>query len=117
SRLNSSTMHRLRCGFLFLTLVACHPPLLSAYDNIQLKQTLLSPVTGQAFSPYAVAVDHSGRYWVTDSENNRLVVYSSAGVFLERDGQPGSAPAELSHPHGIAADSEGLIYLADTGND
>src|SRR5258705_13613009 len=94
---------------LSVSLLLLFPAWLHAYDNLQLKQTLLPPSTTQSFVPAGVVVDRTGRVWVTDSQNNVIVVYSSAGVFMEQVGHSGAGPGEFSQPHGIATDPEGLI--------
>lgn len=96
------------------TLLAAVP--LQAYDNIQFKQSLTSPSTAQSFIPGGVAVDRSGRIWVSDPQNNNVVVFSSAGEREAIIGKNGQAPGEFSQPHGIAVDADGLVYVADTGN-
>src|SRR3981081_2601537 len=64
-------------AILFLAMLASAP--IPAYDNIQLAFTLLPPTTSHSFVPQGVAVDRTGRIWVTDVQNNCVVVYSSAG--------------------------------------
>ena len=89
---------------------------LHAYDNIQLKLTLTAPSTSQTFSPTGVVVDRTGKIWVTDPPSNSIVVFSSAGEFVQQIGHAGTGLGEFSGPHGIATDLEGTIYIADTGN-
>ena len=73
--------------------------------------------------PSDVLVDRSGNIWVVDGHrngNNRLVKFSSDGQFLlQRGGCVADAsrePGMFRDPHGIAMDSQGLIYVADRGN-
>jgi tripartite motif-containing protein 71 len=111
-----------RCLFVACCLLAT--PLLHAYDNIQLKLTLTAPTTAQPFNPSGIAIDKIGRIWVTDPPSNSVVVFSSAGQFVQQLGKAGGSkgtvagtgPGEFSEPHGIASDLEGLVYVADTGN-
>jgi sugar lactone lactonase YvrE len=66
--------------------------------------------------PGDVAVeDATGRVFVTDSENDRIVIFES--------GEPGAGvlttfgEGELSDPYGIAIDqSSGAVYVSDAGN-
>src|SRR5215218_2620685 len=67
-------------------------------------------------TPSDIAVeDASGRVFVTDTENNRVLVFES--------GQPGAGvlttfgEGELSAPYGIAIDQgSGDVYVSDAGN-
>jgi len=44
------------------------------------------------------------------------VIYNASMYALGLYGGTGSGPDELMGPHGVAADSEGLVLVADTGN-
>src|SRR5580700_6531117 len=72
-----------------------------AYDNIEFKQELTSPSTSQVFSPTDLVVDKTGRLWVTDADDNDIVVFSSSGDALQRIGQKGADSGQFSEPHGI----------------
>jgi DNA-binding beta-propeller fold protein YncE len=66
------------------------------------------------FGPIGVFADHQDRLWVS-SLNNRVQGFTTEGKFLYRiDGS--SAESPFSHPHGMAMDSEGYLYIADSGN-
>jgi uncharacterized protein (TIGR03437 family) len=74
--------------------------------------------------PYGVAVDAAGNLYIADRENNRVrrvsggvittVAGNGTGGF-SGDGGP-AASAELSYPEGVAVDSAGNVYIADTNN-
>ena len=76
------------------------------------------------FSPFGLAVDGAGYVFVADTGNSTIrkiapdgtvsTVAGTAGSTGHRDGQ-GSA-ARFDHPLGIAVDSHGNLYVADTGN-
>lgn len=87
------------------------------------------------YAPYGLAVDSSGNVFVADTYNHSIrkitpggVVTTLAGSGLRREtgapqfyGLAGSAdgPADLArfwYPHGIAIDSSGTLYIADTIN-
>jgi uncharacterized protein (TIGR03437 family) len=79
----------------------------------------------QMNSPYAVAVDGAGNYYVADAGNNVVRKVSASGVIttVAGNGTAGSSgdggaatAAELSGPQGLALDSAGNLYIADTGN-
>ncbi|HEY5228656.1 MAG TPA: NHL repeat-containing protein [Opitutaceae bacterium] len=88
-------------------------------------------------SPYGLAVDSSGNVYVADQGNNNIRKIASAGAVSTLAGPVGvattadengaAAPvgsadgtgpaASFNQPTGIAVDSAGNVYVADTGND
>ena len=83
--------------------------------------------TGSAarfYSPFGIAVDSAGNLYVTDLNNHTIrkitpagvvtTVAGAAGVIGSTDGS-GSA-AQFHYPAGIAVDSVGNVYVADTYN-
>lgn len=78
--------------------------------------------------PMGVAFGRNGRIYVSDTENNRVVVFSSGGRFLFEFGGFGlTKPLPgfkttwkeglMNSPLGLAVDSNGDVYLADFRND
>jgi DNA-binding beta-propeller fold protein YncE len=78
--------------------------------------------------PLGATFDDKGRIWVSDTGNNRLVVFSGDGRLLFELGEfgvakpaPGGAyswkEGRLNFPAGIAADDQGNVYVADFRND
>jgi len=76
------------------------------------------------FAPQGVAVDGNGNVYVVDSFANTIRRVTPGGVVTTLAGSTQSAGsadgtgsgALFSDPNGIAADSAGNIYVADTGN-
>lgn len=66
------------------------------------------------FGPIGVLVDHRNRVWVT-SLNDRLQCFTADGRFLFMLEQTDEEHPFL-HPHGLAEDTLGNIYLLDSGN-
>ncbi len=82
--------------------------------------------TGTAASfnlPFGIAVDSFGNVFVADSNNNLIRKITTSGVVttLAGSGSPGSTnatgiSASFNQPSGVAVDSSGNVYIADTGN-
>jgi sugar lactone lactonase YvrE len=75
------------------------------------------PVKPPPSGPIAVGIDRQGRVWVT-AVNNRVQQFTAEGRFLRALGttEPDDAPGRFHIPHGIACDSQGFLYVADTLN-
>jgi hypothetical protein len=75
------------------------------------------------WSPSGVATDFSGNVYVTDTGNNKIRKITTGGVVttLAGSGTAGSADgtgtaATFNAPFGVATDSSGNIYVADSGS-
>ena len=73
--------------------------------------------------PFGVAVDSSGTVYVGDYGNHRIRKITPAGVVttLAGSGTPGFADgtgssAQFNYPRGVAVDSSGTVYVADSSN-
>jgi sugar lactone lactonase YvrE len=75
-------------------------------------------------NPTGIAVDSSGNLYIADTANSTVRKITNAGVVTTVAGvagEPGSADgplgtAHLNYPQGVAVDSSGNVYVADTGN-
>ena len=75
--------------------------------------------------PRGVAVDAMGRVYIADTGNHRIRMVDTDGTIttvagtgrsgFSRDGGPG-ARTPLNSPGDVAADNNGRLYVADTGN-
>jgi sugar lactone lactonase YvrE len=81
--------------------------------------------TGSLNTPLGAAVDGAGNTYVADTGNNRVVVFSPAGVetLVAGTGTAGytgdnstATLAKLSGPSAVAVTPGGMLYIADTGN-
>ncbi len=74
--------------------------------------------------PRGLAVDDSGNIFVADSGNNRIrqltpdgKIKTLIGSWEPRAMRDGPAPSvRLDDPRGVALDSNGVLYVADTGD-
>lgn len=76
--------------------------------------------------PSGMALDRSGNLFIADTLNHRVRKIAASNGRISTvagDGTPGyagdggpAAAAQLSHPTGVAADSDGNLYIADAAN-
>ncbi|WP_188597675.1 MBG domain-containing protein, partial [Polaribacter pacificus] len=86
---------------------------------------VVSTLASQLNTPYGVAVDDSGTVYVTDYNKHRIRKISPDGVVStlagNENGVSGSTSGEgtvarFKYPYGLAADSSGTVYVADSYN-
>jgi len=88
-----------------------------------------APTSAQLSSPDGIAFDSSGNMYIADSANQRIREISGGNInTIAGNGTAGysgdvakgvtgtATDAELLGPSGVAVDSSGNIYIADTGN-
>jgi uncharacterized protein (TIGR03437 family) len=88
-----------------------------------------APTSAQLSSPDGIAFDSSGNMYIADSANQRIREISGGAInTIAGNGTAGysgdvatgvtgtATDAELRGPSGVAVDSSGNIYIADTGN-
>ena len=63
-----------------------------------------------------MVVDLSGNVIVADTDNHRIQVFNSNGVFLRKWGSQGSGDGQFIWPGGVAVDASGNVIVADSGN-
>ena len=81
-------------------------------------------INAQFNRPATVAVDSAGNLYVADTNNSTIRKVTLAGVVTTLAGSPGNigstdgtgSAARFFDPAGLALDSAGNIYVADTGN-
>jgi len=75
-------------------------------------------------NPRGVAVDDAGNVYVADTDNHTIRKVTPAGGVTTLAGQAGSSgsvdgtgtAAQFYYPYGVAVDSAGNVYVADTDN-
>lgn len=75
---------------------------------------------GESPSLTGIAVDPEGNVWVSATTASgsitKIKKFTPAGASLLEFGSPGTGNGQFKEPQGIAADSEGNVLVADTGN-
>jgi DNA-binding beta-propeller fold protein YncE len=96
--------------------------LLQEWGSFADQQTGNAPI-GTFNEPWGVAVGPDGSVYVTDTWNHRVQKFSAEGKPIKTWGQYGQPVPEVPEsksyfwgPRGIAVDSKGNVYIADTGN-
>jgi sugar lactone lactonase YvrE len=79
--------------------------------------------TAEFDNPAGVAVDGAGNVYVADYFNNRIRKIAPDGTTTTLAGNGAQGPvdgaggvAEFNNPNGVAVDSAGVVYVADSGN-
>jgi mucin-19 len=82
-------------------------------------------VIAQISNPVGLATDTAGNLFIADSNNHRIRMVTPTGVIttvagsgdagFSGDGGPAGS-AKLNHPTGVAIDSSGNIFIADSDN-
>jgi trimeric autotransporter adhesin len=85
-------------------------------------------VSAQLNAPQGIAVDKSGNIYISDTNNNRVRIVTPNGIIntfagtgqvggVQNFGDGGPANQAFLHlPGGLALDSSGNLYIADTGD-
>ncbi|HLF78600.1 MAG TPA: hypothetical protein VJB57_14050, partial [Dehalococcoidia bacterium] len=70
----------------------------------------------ELFGPRDLVLDADGTLWLTDTGNKRLIHYTLTGEPLGVFGSEGALSGQFLEPVGLARDSAGRMYVADTWN-
>lgn len=77
-----------------------------------------APAGFEEWHPLALAFDHEGNLYVSDvtPDNHRILVIDPDGNLKLNFGTQGEADGQFWFPNGIAVDSQGRIFVADSNN-
>ena len=86
---------------------------------------VVTTLAGSFDDPRGVAVDSAGNVYVADAGNDEIRKITPSGVVTTLAGSAGQtgssdgtgSAARFNGPNGVAVDSAGNVYVADTGND
>lgn len=65
---------------------------------------------------FDLAIDRFDRLYLSDTANDRVLVYTAGGNLVTTWGSEGSQPGQFNVPTGIAIDPVGNVVVADSGN-
>jgi len=93
-------------------------------NNNEMFWGLPDATTGFFDHPQGICSDNSDdrdedkkyNFYVADTDNNRILQFSSTGYFLNEWGSFGTGNGQFKHPRDVAVDADGNIYVADTDN-
>jgi DNA-binding beta-propeller fold protein YncE len=73
---------------------------------------------GQFRGSTRVTTDREGHVYVSDSNNQRIQMFTAAGAYLGQWGTGGqeNLPGVFAFPFGIACDPDGNVYVVDSSN-
>ena len=72
---------------------------------------------GQLSAPEGITYNPAnGDIYVSDTRNNRIEVYTTAGAYVRTFGEAGSGEGKLKVPEGLTAESNGNVFVADEEN-
>jgi DNA-binding beta-propeller fold protein YncE len=80
------------------------------------QKPLQKVIRNNTVNPYGIALNSSGRIYVTDAGGYCIHILSSSGGTLKRFGSPGGYGEKLNFPQGIALDDQNRIYVVDSNN-
>ena len=66
--------------------------------------------------PTALSIDPQGAINVADSGQNKILVFSNRGEFLQNIGRSGQGPGELLAPEKICFDNANTLYVYESAN-
>jgi len=94
-------------------------------DNDRIEKFTLSGQTysfvsqiglGRFASIDKILIDHQNNILVSDQSNNTILKFDTNGNFISQFGTAGTGNSQFNAPMGMALDSKGNLYVADSNN-
>lgn len=88
----------------------------SADDKMLMQWGSRGTAIGEFHTPHIITHDEDGRLYISDRENDRVLVYDQAG---NKQGQlldVWAEPGQLGYPHGVTVAPDGTLYISETNN-
>jgi sugar lactone lactonase YvrE len=76
----------------------------------------VDPLPQELFGPRDVAADAAGDLWVTDTGQDRIVVFGIDGTAKRTIGSEGAGDGQFNEPVGIDIAADGTVFVADIFN-
>jgi hypothetical protein len=98
-----------------LLLLAILSPVTQRPDTVRAR--VLATISENSAMPFllgeisGIAIDDSGRIYVADFQDPRIVVFDSRGRHLATIGRKGQGPGEFTAPTGITFGADGALYV------
>jgi sugar lactone lactonase YvrE len=127
-RRRSRRLFGVAIGLVALVATACGPGDLSALAGNGAAGATgdgAAAINAELYAPYGTAADSAGDVYIADTDNHRVRKVAADGTITTFagtgtsgfSGDGGAATsAKLNYPGGVAVDSDGNVYIADTGN-
>ncbi len=82
------------------------------------KKTLASmgKQPGQVKAPKGIFASSDGKFFVSDTGNDRVQIFKADGTFDSQFGGPGSGEGKFKSPMGLTVNGNGNVYIADSRN-
>ena len=72
--------------------------------------------SGEFAFPCGVTCDSTGNFYVADTINDRIQVFTESGKFLRKFGRRGKGEGELYYPVGVAVDFRSMVFVSESKN-
>ena len=78
--------------------------------------TFSSTFEEKGSEPWGIACDSTGKVYVSDRGNHRILVFTAEGKCIRKFGRRGQGIGEIDRPRGVAIDSNDMVYVSEGAN-